>query len=203
MKTIAWLWRVTRGPWVCTTDQRKIGLCSMNKLSLITFRRASLVAMWLRICLQCRRRRFDPWVGKIPWRRAWQSTPVLLAWRIPWTEEPGRLKSMRSQRVEHDWITDSFISSCPEALNSQAWGDSTVAHTGCPPSGYRVKLGYDLPGVQCSNSQEQWANTSIQATGRFVQNIVCTSGGQFPQLGSVLSFSGVSGVRQWISESLA
>ena len=25
-----------------------------------------------------------------------------LAWRIPWTEEPGRLKSMESQRVEHD-----------------------------------------------------------------------------------------------------
>ena len=24
-----------------------------------------------------------------------------LAWKIPWTEEPGRLKSMRSQRVRH------------------------------------------------------------------------------------------------------
>ena len=23
--------------------------------------------------------RFDPWVGKIPWRRAWQPTPVLLS----------------------------------------------------------------------------------------------------------------------------
>ena len=26
----------------------------------------------------------------------------LLAWRIPWTEEPGRLQSMESQRVGHD-----------------------------------------------------------------------------------------------------
>ena len=25
-----------------------------------------------------KRCRFDPWVGKIPWRRAWQSTPVFL-----------------------------------------------------------------------------------------------------------------------------
>ena len=25
-----------------------------------------------------------------------------LAWKIPWTEEPGRLQYMRSQRVEHD-----------------------------------------------------------------------------------------------------
>ena len=30
------------------------------------------------ICLQCRRPRFDPWFGKIPWRRKWQPTPVFL-----------------------------------------------------------------------------------------------------------------------------
>ena len=29
-------------------------------------------------CRRCKRRRSDPWVGKIPWRRAWQSTPVFL-----------------------------------------------------------------------------------------------------------------------------
>ena len=29
-------------------------------------------------CLQCSRPGFDPWVGKIPWRKAWQPTPVLL-----------------------------------------------------------------------------------------------------------------------------
>ena len=29
-------------------------------------------------CLQCMRHRFDPWVGKIPWRRNWQPTPVFL-----------------------------------------------------------------------------------------------------------------------------
>ena len=26
----------------------------------------------------------------------------VLAWKIPWTEEPGRLQSMRPQRVRHD-----------------------------------------------------------------------------------------------------
>ena len=28
----------------------------------------------------------------------------ILAWRIPWTEEPGGLQSMGSQRVGHDWL---------------------------------------------------------------------------------------------------
>ena len=31
------------------------------------------------MCVQCRRPRFDPWVGKIPWRREWQPTPVFLS----------------------------------------------------------------------------------------------------------------------------
>ena len=31
------------------------------------------------MCLQCRRPRFDPWVGKILWQREWQSTPVFLS----------------------------------------------------------------------------------------------------------------------------
>ena len=31
----------------------------------------------------------------------------ILAWRIPWTEEPGRLQSMGSQRVGHDWVTNT------------------------------------------------------------------------------------------------
>ena len=49
-----------------------------------------------------KRRGFDPWVGKIPWRRKWQPTPVFLP-GITWTEEPGQLQSLGSQRVRHDW----------------------------------------------------------------------------------------------------
>ena len=30
----------------------------------------------------------------------------ILAWRIPWTEEPGRVQSMGSQRIGHDWATE-------------------------------------------------------------------------------------------------
>ena len=33
----------------------------------------------------------------------------ILVWRIPWTEEPGKLQSMGSQRVRHDWMTDTYI----------------------------------------------------------------------------------------------
>ena len=42
---------------------------------------------WQHVCLQCRRPRSDPWVGKIFWRRKWQLTPVLL---------PGKFHGQRS-----------------------------------------------------------------------------------------------------------
>ena len=41
--------------------------------------RASLVAQQEQIRPQCRRCSFDPWVGKIHWRKAWQPIPVFLA----------------------------------------------------------------------------------------------------------------------------
>jgi len=44
----------------------------------------------------------DTDVGKIPWRRAWHYTPVFLPGESPWTEEPGGLQSMGSQRVGHN-----------------------------------------------------------------------------------------------------
>ena len=48
---------------------------------------ASLVAQLVKDHLRCRRPGFKPWVGKIPWRREWQPTPVSL---------PGESQGQRS-----------------------------------------------------------------------------------------------------------
>jgi len=55
----------------------------------------SLVAQMVKIWLQDKRPEFSPCVGKI-------------TWRLPWTEEPGGLQSLGSQRVGHDWVTPTF-----------------------------------------------------------------------------------------------
>ena len=39
---------------------------------------------------------------KILWRRTWQHTPVFLPGESPWTEEPGGIQSIESQRVWHN-----------------------------------------------------------------------------------------------------
>ena len=40
---------------------------------------------------KCRRPGFDPWAGKIPLEKEMAAHSSILAWRIPWTEEPGGL----------------------------------------------------------------------------------------------------------------
>ena len=46
-------------------------------------------------------------IGKIPWRRKWQPTPVFLPGKIPWTEEPGRLQVHGvEKRVRHNLETE-------------------------------------------------------------------------------------------------
>ena len=43
-----------------------------------------------------------------PWIKGLATHCSILAWRIPWTEEPDELQSMGSQRVRHDWVTNAF-----------------------------------------------------------------------------------------------
>ena len=59
-------------------------------------------------CLQLRRLGFNPWSGRLPGEGNATHSRIL-AWRISWTEEPGELQSMRLQRVEHDWVTHTFL----------------------------------------------------------------------------------------------
>ena len=48
----------------------------------------------------------ETWVQPLGWEdpleKKMATRSSILAWRIPWTEEPGRLQSMRSQRVEYE-----------------------------------------------------------------------------------------------------
>ena len=57
-------------------------------------------------CRRCRKLGFNPWVGKIPLEEEMATHCSILAWKIPWTAEPGGLQSMESQRVGHNGATE-------------------------------------------------------------------------------------------------
>ena len=52
-------------------------------------------------------------VGSLGWEdpleKEMATRTSILAWRIPWTEKPGGLQSMGSQRVGHNRVTNTFI----------------------------------------------------------------------------------------------
>ena len=54
------------------------------------------------------------WVQSLGWEdpleKGVATHSSILAWRIPWPEEPGRLQSMGSQRFGHDRATNTFTS---------------------------------------------------------------------------------------------
>ena len=56
-----------------------------------------------------------------------------ITWKIPWTEEPGRLQSMGSQRVGHDWATSLHFTWDNSLCNMRHW---KIKHTrrSCPES---------------------------------------------------------------------
>ena len=45
--------------------------------------------------------------GEDPLEKGMAAHSSILVWRIPWTEEPGRLQSMGSQRIGHGWVTNT------------------------------------------------------------------------------------------------
>ena len=68
--------------------------------------------------------------------------PSLLAWEIPWTEQPGGLQSVGPQRVRHDWVTDHSINKRASQLEWSAREMSVCG--GRPPSSYPLFFSFKL-----------------------------------------------------------
>ena len=71
-----------------------------------------MAQLW-RIRLQCRnhrRRRFHPWVRKIPWRRKWQPTPRFLPGESHGQRSLVDYSPVGSQRVWQDWVAKHICS---------------------------------------------------------------------------------------------
>ena len=100
----------------------------------------------------------------------------ILAWRIPWTEKPGRLQSTGSQWVGHDWATSlSFLShehllftspagmqgkdTCPQQMSwkrSQNRADCQKPNSGVQFYSYRFLFLFFFKGFQNHEILQKW-----------------------------------------------
>ena len=65
---------------------------------------ASLLAQMVRNLPAMQKTQVQSLGREDPMEKGMVTHSSILAWRIPWTEEPSRLQSMGSQRIGHDWV---------------------------------------------------------------------------------------------------
>ena len=99
---------------VCVLLKPSLKDFEYNLATLVAQRLKHLPAMW------------ETWVRSLGWEAPLEKEMAthssILAWRIPWREEPSRLHSMGSQRVGHNWATSlscfaSMWNKCNASLN--------------------------------------------------------------------------------------
>ena len=103
---------------------------------------------------------FDPWVGKIPWKRAGQPTPVFLPGESPWTEEFGRLQSMGLQRSRHNQTIKHIIRWRSVQFSSVTQLCSTV----CDP------MYYNIPGFPVHHQLPELTQIHVHQVGDAIQS---------------------------------
>ena len=79
----------------------------------------------------------------------------ILAWRIPWTEEPGGLQSMELQSVGHDWASTTFTSTWGTSCPAERWIPN---HTGSLNPSLNILGGCDMWG---------FLKSAVQARARY------------------------------------
>ena len=77
------------------------------------------------------------WVPSLGWEgpleKGLATHSSILAWRIPWTKEPGGLESMGSQRVRHNWTSNTLCFHKSEAQGKGPVLEGNVSRQGFPP----------------------------------------------------------------------
>ena len=78
---LAWRIPMDRGTWPATVHGlQRVGINLVTEHQKIVMLPGSASGKESAYqCRRCKRREFNPWVGKVPWKRAWQPTPVFLS----------------------------------------------------------------------------------------------------------------------------
>ena len=120
------------------------------------------------LACQCRKHKrhgFDPWVGKIPWKREWQLSPVFLPGESHGQWILGGLESMGSQRVRHDCVTKSAIHSYMYYIIYNLFSSVQSLR--------RVRLCYpmdcSMPGLPVHHQLPELAQTHVHWVGDAIQ----------------------------------
>ena len=98
-----------------------------------------------------------------------------IAWKIPWTEEPGRLQSMGSQRVGHNWATSLSLSlyHYHRKLNKWSWQESVQVNCSAVPNSVTPRAVAQEASLFITNSQSLLKLMSVKSVMPSNHLILC------------------------------
>ena len=105
-----------------TLRKKSTGCCESIYWWALTHFGSSLVAQMIKNLPAMQETRFWSLGQEDPLEKGMATHSSILAWRIPWTEEPGRLQSVGSKTVGHNWATNA----CTHTYTIQFRGSEDV-----------------------------------------------------------------------------
>ena len=128
-------------------------------------RKNGRLSWWLRrqrICLQCRRPGFDPWVNKVPWRREWQPTLVFL---------PGEIHAQRSLVGYSPWGHKTWDMTQQLSLSLHFRGNGNIEKLKCKsniPSGQGKSICFKKKTLKTTNLKSEATSQQNLLNNRFI-----------------------------------
>ena len=109
----------------------------------------------------------DPYDGSLdPLEKGMATYSSILAWRIPRTEESGRLQYMRSQRVRQDWVTNTVTFFFSIGIRNKKIQFSSVAQS-CPT--LYDPMNRSTPGLPVHHQLLEFTQTHVHRVGDAIQ----------------------------------
>ena len=111
----------------------------------------------------------ETWVWSLGWedplKESMATHSSILAWRIPWTEEPGRLQSMGSQRVRQnwsDWAQHRLMGVRSPLILQVLTAAYLLVNSGCWGGRWQWNSPGHCPGSQPSSTRQTTTNKKLQ-----------------------------------------
>ena len=115
---------------------------------------------------------WETWVRSLDWEEPLEEGMAThfstFAWKIPWMEEPGRLQSMGSLRVGHDWATSHSLFTFMHWRRK--WQLTPVFLPGNPMDGGAWWAA--VHGVAQSRTRLTWLSSSSSSHPKFNRNLI-------------------------------
>ena len=133
----------------------------------------------------------DTWVkslgGEDPMEKEVATHSSILPWKIPWTDEPGRLQSMELQRVRYNWAHTHKLINCNNLSQFSSVAQSCPIH--CDP------MNCSMPGLPVPHQLPESTQTHVHCISDGIQ----PSHPLLPPFPPNLNLSQHQGLFKWVS----